>query len=367
MPKKTKVTTRDIAKQCGISQTTVSMILSNKPGIQFSEDTIKKVQNTASTMGYVYKPRIMKKDNSAKKSILIMCPSLSSQYYTTLIQAITLSAKTKGLYTITGYTMREKAMEEYYLKMAVESEFYGIIYTYAPKAVDTINALVKKHPFVLINDYHPELHVPLLELDSKKSGFIVGQHLLSLGHQDIAYLCTPLNKNEIPRIQRLEGLRQAFSQAGLDRERVRSVELTNNEWDNYLLGNRYYDAGYHLTMQFFQNQPPKEIQEITAFVGTNDMISIGIIDALKKLGYSVPKDYSVCGFDNTLESTFAGISLTSLDHSMDEKGKAAIDMLIKQKDDFNNHVDSDKIPIMRMEYEPKLQIRNSTGKARTSR
>ncbi len=364
MPKKKKVTTRDIAKKCGISQTTVSMILSRKEGMQFSEDTRNMVLDTANKMGYVYKQRAAKPENRTRKTIMIMCPSLSSEYYTTLVRAITLCAKKSGLYTMTTYTMREKNTEEFYLKLAAESEFYGIICTYAPQAIDAINHISQKKPFVLINDYNPELRVPLLELDSRKSGRIVGEHLLSLGHKHISFVSTPLQAKEIPRIRRLDGLRDAFVSAGRALEDVKVLELSDQQWNQAEYANRYYTAGYKLTMQHLDEIEEQQKDPVTAFVGTNDAIAYGIIDALKKRKFSVPKDYSVCGFDNTLAASYSDISLTSLDHSLDEKGKAAVDMLQKQKEDLEAHVDRDKVPVMRLEYEPKLQVRRSTGRAR---
>ena len=109
-----------------------------------------------------------------------------------------------------------------------------------------------------------------------------------------------------------------------------------------------------------------ELENITAFVGTNDFVAIGIMDAITSLGYRIPEDFSVCGFDNTLVASFSGISLTTIDHCIGEKGAYAVSMLrnqrtrMEQKDDKKEK----KRPIMRLEYEPQLIIRHSTGKRR---
>ncbi len=353
--KKKKTTTRDIAKECGVSQSTVSMILSGRTDIHFSEATIRKVQRTAVKMGYTYKPRPKKEKSQQENTILILCPSLSTDYYTTLVRSITKSAGKKGLYTMTSYTMRRKDTEEVYLQMALDAGFYGVIYTYAPQAIDRINSLRKKLPFVLINDYNEELRIPLIELDSRKSGRMIGEHLYRLGHRHIAYMTTPLDPHELPRIRRMEGLREAFTRNGLPEESVEIVALTNEQWDHYLLGNRYYDVGYQLTLQYLKNE-----HKATAFVGTNDLISIGVMDALIKSGYAVPEDYSVCGFDNALATSFAGVSLTTIDHSVEEKGDAAVMMLSNTHASVGEN-DNKKKALMRLEYDPVLLVRNSTG------
>ncbi|MBR0382258.1 MAG: LacI family DNA-binding transcriptional regulator [Eubacterium sp.] len=358
MSEKRKVTTRDIAKKCQVSQTAVSMVLSGREDIHFKKDTVDKILKTAGEMGYVYKKRQRKPASHITKTILIMCPSLSTEYYTTLVRTITKSARLKGLFTMSTYTMRDLATEESLLNTAAESGFYGVIYTYAPQAVDRINRLHKDLPFVLINDYNEKLRVPLVELDSKRSGVLIAEHLISLGHRHIAYMTTPLDPLELPRKRRLDGMREAFSRAGLDPEQVEAVQLTQEQWDYYLMGNRYYDGGYQLTLQYMKNPDGKA----TAFVGTNDQISFGIMDALRKMGYRIPEDFSVCGFDNTLASSFAGISLTTIDHSIEEKGTAAVRMLIDTHEarTSSDHKDR-KTAMMRLEYDPVLQIRESTG------
>lgn len=357
MPKKTKVTTRDIAREAGLSQSTVSMILSGRKDMKFTPETIERVKNTADRLHYQYNKKNIKKENRSKDTILILCPSLSSQYYTTLIQVITEYAQTKQLHTLIAHTSRNADIEEYYLHLAAESGFYGVIYTYPAKAIDLINRLAKKHSFVMINDYNPQLNVGFIEFDSQKSGKLMGRHLTSLGHTHVAYMTTPLSKSEFPRIRRLEGLREAFVEAGYSADNVHVYALTEEQWNHQLFGNRYYDAGYQLVMA---NQHRLK-KEVTAFVGTNDLVSIGIMDALNKLGYSIPKDYSVCGFDNTLASNFSGISLTTIDHCVDVKGKDAVDMLISQRKLLTLENADKKTPIMRLEYQPQLLIRHSTG------
>ena len=356
MAEKKKITTRDIARECGLSQSTVSMVLSGREDIHFKEDTVQKVLNTAREMGYAYRKRPPKPENPISRTILIMCPSLSTEYYTILVRTITKSARNKGLYTMTTYTMRDRQTEESFLNMAASSGFYGVIYTYAPQAVDRINQLQGKLSFVLINDYNEKLRVPLIELDSKRSGLMIGDHLLSLGHRHIAYMTTPLDPLELPRIRRLDGLRESFQRAGLDPDQVEAIALTQEQWDYYLMGNRYYDAGYQLTMQYMKSSG----HQATAFVGTNDQISFGVMDALRKMGYAIPKDYSVCGFDNSLASSFEGISLTTIDHSIEEKGASAVKMLIEVHASSSEQADR-KAALMRLEYDPVLLVRNSSG------
>ena len=374
MNEKKRTTTRDIAKACFVSQSAVSMILSGRKDIHFAPETIERVKRTAKEMGYEYKARAKRKKTGTNDTIMIMCPSLATQYYTTLIQFITQEAQEHGLCTLTAYTNRSKEREEYYLNMAADTGFYGVIYTYAPRAVTSLNHLHGKVPLVLINDHNSDLKIELLELDSKKSGRLIAAHLLELGHRDIGYMTTPLSSIEVPRRRRLEGMQEEYERQGFDPTMIHVVSGKREDQET-ITGNKHYDTGYGLTRKYFKKREDilkkkeetnAELENITAFVGTNDFVAIGIMDAITSLGYRIPEDFSVCGFDNTLVASFSGISLTTIDHCIGEKGAYAVSMLrnqrtrMEQKDDKKEK----KRPIMRLEYEPQLIIRHSTGKRR---
>ena len=378
MNEKKRTTTRDIAKACFVSQSAVSMILSGREGIHFAPETIERVKRTAQEMGYEYKARAKRKKTGTNDTIMIMCPSLATQYYTTLIQFITQEAQEHGLCTLTAYTNRSKEREEYYLNMAADTGFYGVIYTYAPRAVTSLNHLHGKLPLVLINDHNPDLKIELLELDSKKSGRLIAAHLLELGHRDIGYMTTPLSSIEVPRRRRLEGMQEEYERQGFDPAMIRVISGKREDQET-ITGNKHYDTGYGLTRKYFKKREELsskhaivnktegkdvDLVNITAFVGTNDFVAVGIMDAITSLGYRIPEDFSVCGFDNTLVASFSGISLTTIDHCIGEKGAYAVSMLMNQRTrmEQKDGKKEKKRPIMRLEYEPQLIVRHSTGR-----
>ena len=110
MGKRNKVTTRDIAEYTGVSQSTVSMILSNKPHVSFSKETIDKVRQGAKELGYK-KPvaGVKKKEQALAKSIIVICPLLSNGYYSMIIHSITERAKDYGYTVFTVSTSGSKS------------------------------------------------------------------------------------------------------------------------------------------------------------------------------------------------------------------------------------------------------------------
>ena len=133
MGKRNKVTTRDIAEYTGVSQSTVSMILSNKPHVSFSKETIDKVRQGAKELGYK-KPvaSVKKKEQALAKSIIVICPLLSNGYYSMIIHSITERAKDYGYTVFTVSTLRDVSQEELYLNLLSGFELAGVISLYPP-------------------------------------------------------------------------------------------------------------------------------------------------------------------------------------------------------------------------------------------
>lgn len=355
---KKRVTTRDIARACGVSQSTVSMILSGKKEVSFSEETKKKVFDTAKALGY--EPPAKKNvslTHTCEKTIIVICPTLSSQYYITVIESVAAYGEDFGYTTFTAHTGRKKELEEKYLEMARHMKAAGIIFTYPPQQYRLINEVARDIPVVLVSDPNEKLRVNTIELHSQKPGMMVAEHLISLGHRRIAYLTTPLNEKEIPRVKRLEGIREAYRLHGLDPEKILVKIISPQKLEMFEPSRKYFDTGYYLTMEILEENP-----SVTAFVGTTDMVSMGIMEALAEKGYSVPDDYSVCGFDNNFLSSVSRYSLTSVDHSVSEKGMDAVDIIRKYGRSAKRGQKSK--PIFKMEYEPRLVVRNSTGPVR---
>ena len=312
MGKRNKVTTRDIAEYTGVSQSTVSMILSNKPHVSFSKETIDKVRQGAKELGYK-KPvaGVKKKEQALAKSI------------------ITERAKDYGYTVFTVSTLRDVSQEELYLNLLSGFELAGVISLYPPTKIAQANALSKQVPVVSIGDKPDACRFDAVELDSKKPGYIIAEHL-SLGHKHITYICTPIRPKEIGRIHRLAGLRSCFKDHGLDPEWVEVKSPTIAAYGRYSADNSEYQNGYDMASQALD-----EHTSSTAFVGNNDMTAFGIMAAISDHGFRVPHDYSVCGFDNIPLSSMPQIALTTIEHASLAKGREAVDIIYKKNTQKN--------------------------------
>lgn len=360
MGKRNKVTTRDIAEQTGVSQSSVSMILSNKQNVSFSKETRELVLSTAKKLGYQkpLKSLNAKKITNLRKTIIVLSPLLSNGYYSTLIHSITERGREYGYSVFTVTTMRDSFQEEFYFDMLSGLDLAGVICLYPPTKITKANALSKQIPVVSIGDKPIGSKFDVVELDGHKTGYLMGEYLIKLGHTHVTFVAAPIQAKEISRLHRLEGLQTAFEDQGIKKNQVEVKTPTMAVYTRYPSESSEYLTGYEMAKSILQ-----EDHETTAFVGNNDMTAYGIMAALLDEGKRIPQDYSVCGFDNSLLSAMPNISLTTIDHASILKGKEAVDMIYKKNS--KDSKTSTHNYIVRLEYEPKLIIRKSTGKPRS--
>ena len=212
---------------------------------------------------------------------------------------------------------------------------------------------------VQLYDKSEKMDMTVLELDNTKIGYLIAEHLLSLGHRQIAHVSLPLIETQPSRQRRVDGMKRCLKAHGLDPEKHLQVCTIDTE---KIKGHRKIEGretGYLIANQLLEAGTPA-----TAFSATNDMVAYGIMDAIWERGKRIPQDYSVCGCDNLADSSLRKISLTSVETYMKEKGWDAVDLLIRKIEEQNSlNLDRrDYVRVTRIEYAPQLIVRKSTGK-----
>ena len=137
------------------------------------------------------------------------------------------------------------------------------------------------------------------------------EHLFSLGHQRMALLAGPRNLVSVQL--RVKGYRQAVARNGL---------TVDEDYIHY--ANFSSEAGHDLALQLMTKPNPP-----TAILCGDDMMAFGAIQALKELGYRVPEDVSVVGFDDISLARFSTPPLTTIHQNMYRKGQIAAETLIR--------------------------------------
>lgn len=356
-----KVTSQDVAKLAGVSQSTVSMILNKKDNVSFSQETIESVLAAAKKLHYHPANNRSKTTQNSSKTIAVFCPTIGNPYYTMLLQAIGDEASKHGFSILICNTQRKSSEEERYINMFLNGIVCGVIYTYFPQFPELFQKISYKLPTVVMGDKDETINADAVELNSIKAGIIIADYLISLGHEKIAYISTPIRGRQLARYRRLEGMRKEFEKHGIKDGVILKAPEESSAEENTSISIEY-SAGYNLTKELLQEGD----QGITAFVGLNDMVALGIMDALIDMKFKIPQDYSVVGCDNTIMSSIRRVSLTTVEHYITKKGEDAFRIMLNKLEN-SGLPQKDIKPIMRLEYEPKLIIRDTTGPNRNKK
>lgn len=335
-----KATTRDIAKMAGVSQSTVSVVLSDKPSVSISQETRSRVLAAARQLDYA--PRAKPKRHT---QIGILVPTLSNLFYPYLVQSLMMHAQSMDVRTCVINTMRDASLEAYHISPSGLANLDGILYTYTPMA-DRLPAGV---PAVVMGEKVERISVDFVSLDGQKSGRLMAEHLLGLGHTQVIYISGPMENVSLSRKRRWEGIYATFAERGLSEGIVPLEYKTEKE----ILSAAYeYVAGKELVAEALRSQIP-----FTAVIAVNDMTAVGALSALNEAGLRVPDDVSLCGFDNIILSQFTQPALTTVDLLAEHRGRVALGILLDRI-----RRDPSDSPTIRAAYEPVLIPRASTRK-----
>ena len=275
-----RITTRDIAKEAGVSQTTVSLVLNNSTKVSISSETRAHVIKVAERMGYQFKKRVVQNDGSPLVGVLI--PTLSNLYYPLLVHNIEQYARSLGVTTVTQNTMRSIDGEVQSIRYLRSIGVQGLLCLFTPKC-----SLPEDIPAVIIGEKLDGTSVDTVSLNSFAAGRIAADHMISLGHQHIAYISTPLSNVTDARRKRLEGIQDSMSALGL----LDNLKVYIDKQESEISSSTYeFNCGMRLTEQLLQ-----ENSKCTAIIAVNDMTAMGCISALNKHGIKIPTEMAVCG------------------------------------------------------------------------
>lgn len=353
MPKRGAVSAKDVAKLAGVSQSTVSMILNNYENVSFSEETRQRVLDACNTLGY---KGMTSSGMQNEKILLVVLPSCDNLSYAKQLAAVQSKAQENGYTCLTLNTYRHPKAENNVLQCLRCMPLSGAIFLYQPDNISLLERANALKPCVVVCDRNLNVKLDTIEVNSYGIGQLIAEHMIRQGHTSVAYVATSLSAKYVTRVQRLEGIKETYRKNGFPEDAVKVITLESEEISPRGAVEDYA-AGILLTNRVLD----KYSDEITGIIGYNDMICLGIFDAIKARGYHVPQDYSVIGCDNISLSEMVSVSLTTVEHYPHLRARDATELLIKKIDNAqDNATDVSTMGVTRVEFEPKMIIRNST-------
>ncbi len=306
----------DVARQAGLSQTTVSLVLNEVTTVTIPDETRERVWNAVKELGY--RPNAAAKMLRTNRTHTI--GFLTDEIATTpfagkIIEGAQDLALDNDKILLTVNTGRNSQVEEKAIKMLLERQVEGIIYATMYHRQVHLPLNLREVPLVLLDCYVADRSLPSVVPDEVTGGRVATETLLSKGHRRIGFINLP---NDLPApVGRLTGYQQALEAYSVAYEATLVRPSTG-----------YADGGYKETIALMQlDEPP------TAIFCATDRMAMGTYDALRELGRSIPGDVAVMGFDNQeLIAPYLRPALSTIGLPHYEMGRWAVQYLLKYAD-----------------------------------
>lgn len=328
----------DIAKIAGVSQATVSRVLSGSPKVKST--TRDKVLRVMDDAGFRPNPfaRAMRTQHSGTVGVAVS--RITNPIVPEILEQLAVNISRKGRRMVVWNTDIEG---EDGLIDAIRSRIFdGIIFTAASTQLKAMEATLDSHmPVVSINRASTSGACDQIVSTNKKGGRELACYLVACGRKNIAFVNGPLDRTTLT--DREAGFREGLTELG------RSIQD-----DLYKQREFLKNAFRQVAMDLVSLKTPPD-----AIACGNDLIAIQVLNGLKAAGCRVPEDIWVTGFDDIEMASWDVVSLTTMRQPLELMAADAVDAIIAR-------IEGTSHSLRKIDYNTELIIRHSTAYSRPS-
>ncbi|WP_068675172.1 LacI family DNA-binding transcriptional regulator [Oceanobacillus sp. Castelsardo] len=338
------VTIKDVAKQAGVSSSTVSRVISDSPMI--SDKTKQKVRQAMEEMGFHINQNARNLVSQSTKTIGIVMKSSASEslhdpFFPEVLRGISAWCHKQDFSMSLTAGESEEAIFQDVVKMVRGKKVDGIIVSYSKQDDKVVPYLMECGiPFVVIGKPLGKVSdITYIDNDNVKAAREASEYLIERGHEKIGYIGMSL-EYEVAKY-RLEGFKEAvlFNQVDISDEYIKnpvSPDFIRNAVNELM----DLDA------------PP------TGIVIIDDLSALNALTVLRERDIKVPDEVSVISFNNTVVANFSNPSLTSIDTQIFQLGYESARCLIEEIRDPSLYKKSIIIPTSIVERKSTLSLNN---------
>lgn len=306
-----KIRLEDVAAHLGISIATVSRALAGHPAI--SNETRAAVQAAAVALGYRVPIQGRRLRKSATKLIGVVVGTLHNSFMTVLLTQLHDALQEHG-YNITlvidSMTAPENVLA---FRPLIDGYLDGLIFATATLDSPVVAEMQRRGiPVVLVVRSVDNVSVDTVEVDNIQAGMVAAEHLYQLGHRRIGLVMGPQNTSTSR--DRVQGALNWLENHGIKRE---SVSLVFGDYTSH--------SGYSSAIAMLGESEP-----VTGIIAGNDTIALGVLDAAKLRGITVPEQLSVIGIDDMPLAGSPLIELTSIRQPAEALARTAARRLVER-------------------------------------
>ncbi|MGI2295389.1 LacI family DNA-binding transcriptional regulator [Paenibacillus sp. GXUN7292] len=332
-------TIRDVAKLAGVSVATVSRVL-NKSGY-VNKETERAVKEAIDLLQYV--PNTVARGLAIKRmeTIALVVPDISNPFFAELGRAAEDIARTYGYSIILCNSDNEMDKEQSYITMLKKRYVDGILFATSTLRTADVNMMNSANiPLVVLDRAPREGTCYVVRSKNYDGARLAVQHLLDEGCKKIAHIYGP--QAAPTAMERLQG--------------YEAIAKEQNWYSPSLMADGGFNikGGMEAVAQLLERHP-----DIDGIFAGNDLMAVGALKQLQRMGKSIPDQIKLCGFDGIELSQITEPEITTIAQPIYNMGALATRLLIKK-------IEGVQIEEQNYEFDVELIVRGSTRRERGS-
>lgn len=335
-------TLKDIAKQLGVSITTVSKALKDYPDV--SSKTKNLVKNLAKELNFVPNSFAVGLRKHESKTIGVIIPTMIHYFFSSVVDAILSEAEKKNYMVIIMLSNEDSDLEKKQIDLLLNKGVDGIIISLSNKTKEF------KHlqkvidygvPLVLFDKIAKIIKCSKVFIDDRKAAYDAVTFLIKKGYKRIAHFRGDLNPQN--SIDRFLGYKKALLDNNIEFD-PSLVYLCDNNSD--------FSDGYTNAKKLILDHG----DNVDALFTVNDLLAIGAINYFNEKNIKIPEKVAVFGFSNWFMASVISPSLSSIDQNASKMGETSAKILFTE---IENKLSGKPNYNQSVTIETELIIRNS--------
>lgn len=331
-------TIRDVAAAAGVSPATVSRVLNLKEDV--ADDLRRRVLTAVSDLGYRRNGPARSLRTRAAMVIGLIISDINNPFFTAVVRGVEDVAQIAGYSVVLANADEDVAKESRYLEVAAAEQMAGVLLTPASSELTSIDVLLERNiPVVTIDRRLANSPVDSVTVNNRQAAREATEHLISQGCERVGFVAGP--GTITTGATRLAGYRAALRAAG-------------RAYDPALVADADFrtEGGYAATRQLLHARQPPD-----GLLISNNLMTVGGMQAIAEAGLSVPDDIAVVGFDDANWATALRPPLTVVTQPTYDIGRIAAEFLLRR-------INGESFPPKRVVLRTDLVERGSSRRSR---